>query len=210
MRLLSSLGLLTLLTTLGAGCGSVTPDEGSVAEPSPSPEVEVQVEAPAAPIAQGLYALDVETLEGEPQALSEYAGKVTLVVNVASKCGYTPQYAGLQELQSRLEDRGFTVLAFPSNEFRGQEPGDAAEIRAFCTESYGVTFPLFEKCLTQPGDGQSPVYAYLEAEAGAVPSWNFCKYLVGKDGTPTAFFESRVAPNDPELVAAIEAALAAR
>jgi glutathione peroxidase len=217
--------LCTLLLLAAVGCGSVESSDdshASTAAPGAGAEAGADTGADATPTtgasvahapaamsaeAAGLYGLDARSLEGEDMPLSEFAGKVSLVVNVASKCGYTPQYEGLQALQARLEGRGFSVLAFPSNEFRGQEPGDAAQIREFCTGTYGVTFPLFEKCRTQPGDEQSPVYAYLEDSLGAVPSWNFCKYVVGKDGTPVAFFESRVAPDDPALLAAIETAL---
>jgi len=198
----------TLVLALLAACGSpsggdaVSPPATETAAPDPAAS-RVDDAAPAS----GLYAFEARSLEGEPVALSDYAGSVTLVVNVASRCGYTPQYAGLEELHRRLTERGFQVIGFPSNEFGGQEPGDAAEIRAFCTENFGVTFPLFEKCLTQPGDGQSPVYDWLEAQTGDVPSWNFCKYLVGRDGAVVGFFGSRVSPDDPQLLDAIETAL---
>jgi glutathione peroxidase len=156
--------------------------------------------------ADSLYALTVTTLEGKELPLSTFQGKVTLVVNVASECGFTPQYAGLQKLHAELADRGFSVLGFPSNEFGGQEPGDAAGIRKFCDSRYGVTFPLFAKVVTQAGADQSPVYALL-TKGRPAPSWNFCKYLVGKDGKVIAFYESAVTPVDPGLRRAIEAAL---
>jgi glutathione peroxidase len=146
-------------------------------------------------------------LEGAPVALSEYAGKVTLVVNVASACGYTPQYTGLQALHERLKDRGFAVLGFPCNDFGRQEPGGAEEIRDFCERSFGVTFPLFEKVVTRSGPDQSPVYAELSRQIGTLPAWNFGKYLVDQQGKVLAFFEPRVAPEDPTLRAAIETAL---
>lgn len=154
-----------------------------------------------------LYALEVRSLDGRPAPMSEYRGRAALVVNVASECGLTPQYAGLQALHRELAPRGFTVLAFPSNEFGGQEPGTAATIEAFCTSEYGVTFPMFEKCATQPGAGQSPVYRYLTTVTGQKPSWNFAKYVVDPEGRVTHFFGSRVAPDDPALRAAIEAVL---
>jgi glutathione peroxidase len=156
--------------------------------------------------ADSLYDLTATTLEGKELALSTFKGKVTLVVNVASECGFTPQYADLQKLHAELSDRGFAVLGFPSNEFGEQEPGDAAGIRKFCDTNYGVKFPLFAKVVTQPGAGQCPVYALL-TKGRAAPSWNFCKYLVGKDGKVIRFYPSAVTPADPELRKAIEAAL---
>lgn len=153
-----------------------------------------------------LYEMKAKSLEGKDVALSEYKGKVVLVVNVASECGYTPQYAGLQKLHDDLSSKGFSVLGFPSNDFGKQEPGDAATIRKFCDSKYHVTFPLFEKCVTKPGAEQSPIYAFL-AKGREAPSWNFCKYLVGKDGKVRGFYNSKVKPDDKQLRADIEAAL---
>jgi len=155
-----------------------------------------------------LYDIKTTTLSGEPADLAIYRGKVTLVVNVASKCGYTPQYEGLEKLHKDLAPRGFSVLGFPSNDFGGQEPGTAAEIQDFCKLTYGVTFPMFAKVETRSGAGQSPVYAFL-GEGGALPQWNFGKYVVGKDGKVRAFFPSRTTPDSKELLDAIEQALAA-
>jgi len=161
-----------------------------------------------APLAQdSLYRLSVTTLEGEPADLNAYAGKVTLVVNVASQCGYTPQYSGLEKLYADLKGRGFVILGFPSNDFGGQEPGTATEIRQFCTLNYDVTFPLFGKVVTKPGPGQSPVYANLQRQSGDLPSWNFAKYLVAKNGKVVKFYESGVKPDDAGLRRDIEAAL---
>lgn len=145
--------------------------------------------------------------DSAPADLAKCKGKVTLVVNVASECGYTPQYAGLQKLHDELAGRGFAVLGFPSNDFGAQEPGDASQIRQFCTAKYKVTFPLFAKLQTKAGEGQSPVYAWLQKQTGKLPNWNFCKYLVGKDGKVIAFYPSKVTPDDKELRAAIDAAL---
>jgi glutathione peroxidase len=156
--------------------------------------------------ADSLYALETTTLQGQPAPLAQYAGKVTLVVNVASKCGYTPQYAGLQKLHDELAGRGFSVLGFPSNDFAGQEPGTPEEIATFCKKNYGVTFPMFSKVVTKAGEGQSPVYAFL-GKGRELPSWNFGKYLVGRDGQVVAYFPSKVAPDAKELRDAIEAAL---
>ncbi|QDU65610.1 glutathione peroxidase [Engelhardtia mirabilis] len=156
---------------------------------------------------ESLYSLSAESLAGQPAPLSAWDGQVTLVVNVASKCGFTPQYEGLQELQETYGERGFSVLAFPSNDFGGQEPGTADEIQTFCAQNYAVTFPLFAKVATK-GDDQSPVYAHLGGATGTLPGWNFCKYLVGRDGQVIAFYDSRTKPTADELTEAIEAALA--
>jgi glutathione peroxidase len=179
-------------------------------EPAPAPAAEetsaMTSETPSE-AGQGLYALQVRSLEGEPVDLGAYQGKVSLVVNVASECGYTPQYAGLQELYAQMKDRGLVVLGFPCNDFGGQEPGSPAQIRSFCTERYEVTFPMLEKVRTKAGEGQSEVYAMLGEAAGELPRWNFGKYLVGKDGQVIAYFESGVAPDSGELRKAIAAAL---
>ncbi|HEX7553237.1 MAG TPA: glutathione peroxidase [Geothrix sp.] len=152
-----------------------------------------------------LHEITLNTLEGQPQSLAAYKGKVVLAVNVASECGFTPQYAGLQKLYAEQKDRGLVVLGFPCNQFGGQEPGTAAQIETFCQKNYGVTFPLFEK-LDVKGPGQAPLYQFLTARFGE-PAWNFHKYLVGKDGQVIQAFGSKVAPDSPELKAAIEAAL---
>jgi len=154
-----------------------------------------------------LYDLKVTTLAGQPADLAVWRGKVTLVVNVASQCGFTPQYAGLEKLYRELAPRGFAILGFPSNDFGGQEPGSAEEIQLFCKRTYDVTFPLYAKIVTKAGPGQSPVYAFL-GESGSLPQWNFAKYLIDNNGKVAGFFPSRVAPDAPELRAAIEKALA--
>jgi glutathione peroxidase len=153
-----------------------------------------------------LYALKTQTLQGQPADLSVYRGKVTLVVNTASECGYTPQYEGLEQLHRELSPKGFSVLGFPSNDFGEQEPGTAQEIADFCRKNYGVTFPMFAKLSTRPGPGQSPVYAFL-GTSGHLPAWNFSKYVIGKDGRIVAFFPSAVTPDARELRAAILKAL---
>ena len=154
-----------------------------------------------------LHEITANTLAGRPESLGQYKGKVLRVVNTASECGYTPQYAGLQKLHAELAPRGFAVLGFPSNEFGGQEPGSPEQIQQFCSSKYAVSFPLFAKCETKPGAGQSPVFAALAAGTGQSPNWNFCKYLVGKDGSVIAFFPSKVAPDAAELRAAIDKAM---
>ena len=162
----------------------------------------------ATPMGTGsFYDLKVNTLAGQPADLGAYRGKVTLVVNVASQCGYTPQYAGLEKIWREMAPKGVVVLGFPSNDFGGQEPGAAEEIQQFCRRTYDVTFPLFEKVVTKAGPGQSPVYGFL-GQGGSLPAWNFSKYVVNRDGKVIAFFPSRVTPDAPELRAAIEKALA--
>lgn len=156
-----------------------------------------------------IYALKTSTLEGKEQGLADYQGKVTLLVNVASYCGNTPQYAGLERMQKKYEGRGFSVLGFPSNDFGAQEPGTPEEIRTFCSTKYQVTFPLFEKVQTKGGAGQSPVYTALEKASGKLPSWNFGKYLIGRDGHVIEYFTPQTEPEDAKLTAAIEKALAA-
>jgi glutathione peroxidase len=162
---------------------------------------------PADPV-QSLYDLKVNSLDGKPVDLGQYKGHVVLVVNVASKCGFTPQYKGLEALYNNYKDQGLFVLGFPSNDFKHQEPGTAAEIQAFCSGKYNVTFPLFEKVdvLTGAGFNQAPVYQFLTTNFPP-PSWNFCKYLVDKDGKVLKFFPSKVKPEDKQLTDAIDAAL---
>jgi glutathione peroxidase len=153
------------------------------------------------------YELKTMTLDGKPADLSQYRGKVSLIVNVASKCGYTPQYEGLEKLHRDWKGKGFNVLGFPSNDFGGQEPGTAQEIADFCRLTYDVTFPMFEKVVTKKGAGQSPVYAFL-GRSGNLPAWNFSKYVIDKQGRIVAFFPSDVTPEHPDLRAAISKALA--
>lgn len=151
------------------------------------------------------YEMTVNRLDGKPESLANFKGKVVLAVNVASECGYTPQYEGLQKLYADYKDRGLVVLGFPCNQFGGQEPGSAAEIQSFCSTKFHVSFPLFEK-LDVKGPKQAPVYTFLTAKHGE-PAWNFHKYLVGKDGQVIAAFKSGVTPESAELRGAIEAAL---
>jgi len=155
-----------------------------------------------------LYDIPVHTLTGDPSSLGSLAGKTLLVVNVASKCGLTPQYEGLEKLHERFADQGFAVVGFPCNQFGGQEPGTADEIAEFCSATYGVSFPMFEK-IEVNGPERHPVYQELTAvpdasgEAGDI-QWNFEKFLVRPDGTVAARFRPRTEPDDPAVVAAIE------
>jgi glutathione peroxidase len=197
---------LQLVAVVGVSFCASACTEKSAPRPSESastPSATAAAPSPRAP--SGLYQLTTSTLEGAAQPLSVYAGKVALVVNVASECGYTPQYQGLETLYETYAPRGFVILGFPSNDFGEQEPGDSKEIRAFCSSKFHVTFPMFEKVHTA-GPEQSPVYAFLGATHG-LPQWNFHKYLVGKDGQVIAAFPSAVTPDSSTLVKAIEAAL---
>jgi glutathione peroxidase len=158
-----------------------------------------------------LFDIPIDTLTGEPASLAPYEGKTLLLVNVASKCGLTPQYEGLERLQKTYGDKGFSVLGFPCNQFMGQEPGSAEEIAEFCSATYGVTFPLFEK-IDVNGDGRHPIYAELtevpdaEGQAGDI-MWNFEKFLVAPSGEVVGRFRPRTDPEDPVVVAAITANL---
>jgi glutathione peroxidase len=152
-----------------------------------------------------LHDLSATTIDGKEQSLSDYKGKVVLVVNTASECGSTPQYADLEKLWRELKDKGLVVLGFPSNDFGGQEPGNEAEIQRFCSANYQVTFPLYAKVKTM-GDGQSPVYRFLSADYGE-PKWNFHKYLVSKKGRVIKAFPTAVPPDDAGLRKAIDSAL---
>jgi len=158
-----------------------------------------------------IYDIPLRTLAGAPWSLAELAGRALLIVNVASKCGLTPQYEGLQQLHERYADRGFSVVGFPCNQFGGQEPGTPEEIQDFCSTTYGVTFPLGEK-IEVNGPGRHPLYAELtrvpdaDGKAGDV-EWNFEKFLVAPSGAVVRRFRPGTEPTDPELVAAIEAQL---
>ena len=158
-----------------------------------------------------IYDHAAKTLKGDPSSLKDHAGKALLLVNVASKCGLTPQYRGLEELHEKYAPRGFEVIGFPCNQFGGQEPGSAEEIEKFCSTTYGVTFPMFEK-IDVNGANRHPIYQELTAvadeggKAGDI-QWNFEKFLISADGKTIQRFRPKTEPNDPKLVAAIEAAL---
>ena len=158
-----------------------------------------------------LYDTEISTLDGKSGLLAGQQGKVTLMVNVASKCGLTPQYTGLEKIHEKYADRGFSVIGFPSNQFGAQEPGSPEEIAEFCSTTYGVTFPMSEK-IDVNGDDKHPLYAELEKTADAEGHsgdirWNFEKFLVGRDGSVIARFNPMVEPEAPELIEAIEKAL---
>lgn len=165
--------------------------------------------AAASAFGASLDSIPFKTTEGTETTLKAYAGKVVLVVNVASRCGNTPQYAGLEALYKKFGGEGLVVLGFPCNDFGGQEPGTNAEIKEFCTSKYNVTFPILDKVHVK-GPEQTPLYAALTGPSAKFPGdvkWNFGKFLIGRDGAVIARFEPGVKPEDPALVAAIEAAL---
>jgi len=158
-----------------------------------------------------MYDFTMRDIDGKDVSLSAFKGKVLLIVNVASKCGFTGQYAGLEKLYTTYTNRGFVVLGFPANDFLGQEPGTEAEIKRFCTLTYGVAFPLFAK-ISVKGKDIHPLYGFLTSKEtnpnfGGVISWNFNKFLIGRDGAIVGRFGSRTKPDDKELIAAVEKAL---
>jgi glutathione peroxidase len=159
---------------------------------------------------KGLLDREYRQLAGKEKVnlQATYGGQVLLVVNTASKCGFTPQYEGLEAMYAKYKDQGFAVLGFPSNDFMGQEPGSEEDIQEFCTLTYGVKFPMFEKVQVR-GSGATPLYVDLQKATGEAPGWNFHKYLIDRDGKVVASFGSRTAPDDPKLVAEIEKLLAA-
>ena len=155
-----------------------------------------------------VFDIETTTLEGKPLKMQDWKGQAVLVVNVASRCGFTGQYSGLQKLSERWKDKGLVVVGVPCNDFGGQEPGSAGEIRQFCSSRYDVDFPMLSKQSTRAGKDQSPLYEYLGTRTGKLPGWNFCKYLVHPDGTTIEFFDSRTAPDGKALDARVKAAVA--
>ena len=163
-------------------------------------------------VPMSVYDFSMQTIDGKDVSLSAYKGKAVMIVNTASQCGYTPQYKSLEALYQQYKDKGFEILAFPSNDFGGQEPGTNEEIKEFCASKYSVTFPLFDK-LHVKGAEQHPLYAELTGKTSPFPGdvkWNFSKFLVSRDGKILKRFDSKVAPDAPELIAAVEAALSVK
>jgi glutathione peroxidase len=156
--------------------------------------------------ASSVHEFTLNSIDGKPGPLSAYQGKVVLIVNVASRCGFTPQYAGLEALYEKYKDRGFTILGFPANNFGGQEPGTNEEIKTFCSSKYNVTFPMYAK-ISVKGDDKAPLYQFLTAATGSEIQWNFTKFLVDKNGKVVARFEPKVTPESPDVAEAIEKAL---
>jgi len=155
----------------------------------------------------GVYSFTLNSIDGKPAPLANYKGKVVLLVNVASQCGYTPQYSALEAIYEKYKDQGFVILGFPANNFGAQEPGTNEEIKTFCTRKYSVTFPMYAK-ISVKGDDQAPLYGYLTKETGAGMTgdikWNFTKFLVDRDGKVIQRFEPAVTPDSKEVTAAIE------
>jgi glutathione peroxidase len=165
----------------------------------------------SAPAAKSVYEFTLKDINGKDVKIADYKGKVLLLVNTASQCGYTPQYKGLQMIYQKYQEQGFTVLGFPANNYGGQEPGSNDEIKEFCTMRYKVTFPMFAK-ISVKGDDQHPLYQYLTSKEsnpqyGGDVTWNFNKFLVSKSGQIIGRFGSKVEPESPELTGAIEQAL---
>lgn len=158
----------------------------------------------------GVYSFTLNSIDGKPAPLADYKGKVVLLVNVASQCGYTPQYSALEAIYEKYKGQGFVILGFPANNFGAQEPGTNEEIKTFCTRKYSVTFPMYSK-ISVKGADQAPLYGYLTKETGAGIAgdikWNFTKFLFDRNGNPVARFEPAVKPDSPEVQAAIESTL---
>ncbi len=190
---------ILLVLALGASCfGCDTKTQQPASGPPDSSKA----------MTQSIHSLRMKRIDGTDELLKAYEGKVLLVVNTASECGYTPQYEGLEKLHEKYAAKGFAVLGFPANDFGGQEPGSSQEIAAFCTSKFGVRFPMFEK-VTTVGAQRSELYAMLASKLGE-PKWNFHKYLVDKHGVPVRAWPSATKPDSAELATAIEEQLAAR
>jgi glutathione peroxidase len=201
MKLLSPIHRLLPLLALAAGAAGWSPPAPAQAAPAAAGATAAALACPA------LLNQTVNRLQDEkPQALCQYAGKVLLVVNTASYCGFTPQYQGLEALHAKYAAQGLVVLGFPSNDF-SQEPGQGKEIADFCYNTYGVKFPMFTKT-SVVGKGASPLFAALAKATGEAPDWNFHKYLIDRQGRAVASFDTRVTPDNVQLVSSIEKALA--
>lgn len=189
-----------------AACQAAAPEAAAQAPASPAEAKKQEPAKKGVAVSQSIYDIPVKTIDGKDTTLAQYKGKTLLIVNVASQCGYTRQYPGLQALWEAEKANGLVVLGFPSNDFGGQEPGSDAEIAAFCSGGkYNVDFPMFSKIQVKAGDGQHPLYKHLTEAAGSQVSWNFNKFLVGPDGKVIKRFDSRVEPQSEELLAAIRA-----
>jgi glutathione peroxidase len=162
---------------------------------------------------KSVYDFTLNSIDGEPTSLSKFRGKVVLLVNVASRCGFTPQYAALEKVYEQYKDRGFVIIGIPANNFGGQEPGTNQEIKTFCSTKYNVTFPMMAK-VSVKGEDKTPLYQFLtdpstSQKVGGEIRWNFTKFLIGPEGRPVARFEPDTAPDSPQVVAAIEKELSA-
>jgi glutathione peroxidase len=156
--------------------------------------------------ASSIHEFNLNSIDGKPAPLSTYKGKIVLVVNVASRCGYTPQYKGLEALYEKYKDQGFVIVGFPANNFGAQEPGTNEEIKTFCSSKYNVTFPMYSK-ISVAGTDKAPLYDYLTSTGGGEVKWNFTKFLVGRDGKVITRFESKVDPESADMISAVDKAL---
>jgi len=156
--------------------------------------------------ASSIHEFSMNSIDGKPAPLAAYKGKIVLVVNVASRCGYTPQYTGLEALYQKYKSQGLVIVGFPANNFGMQEPGTDEEIKTFCSSKYNVTFPIYSKISVKGGD-KAPLYEYLTSTGGGEVKWNFTKFLVGRDGKVITRFESAVTPESTDIVSAVEKAL---
>ncbi len=191
-----------------ASCDRENPEAKKQTAPSGEPAADMASDVSTAPI----YRFEMDSIDGTPVKIGTYSGKVLLLVNVASKCGYTPQYAGLEQLYEKYQADGLVILGFPANNFGSQEPGTNEEIKAFCTTNYNVTFPMFAK-ISVKGDDIHPLYKFLtdpttDPNFSGPITWNFNKYLIGRDGSIIGRYDSKVEPLSPELTGDIENALA--
>ena len=182
----------TALATFGLGCAKDAPQ---------TPELNERWSD------ESLWSLEVVDIDGNTRSLADYQGKVALVVNVASRCGFTSQYEELQALFEQRGDSDFVILGFPCNDFGSQESGTESEIKSFCSTRYGVEFPMFEKVQITSDEDRSPVYMLLGTQTGKLPGWNFSKYVVGRDGRAIEFFSSTVTPSSPKIQSVIDEAM---
>ena len=182
----------TALATFGLGCAREAPQ---------TPELQAKWSD------ESLWSLEVVDIDGNQRSLGEFAGKVALVVNVASRCGFTSQYEELQALYEERGDTDFVILGFPCNDFGGQESGTESQIKSFCSSRFGIEFPMFGKVQIRDDESRSSVYALLGTQTGKLPGWNFSKYVVGRDGRAVAFFGSTVTPSSPKIRSSIDTAM---
>ena len=199
--------LLVPIVILGVGCSSKTtePTDAAGEASHDTAEVETVAGQPAATEEMDMLEVSMNRIDGTPESLEQYKGKVVMVVNVASKCGLTPQYDQLEAMYDKYKDQGLVILGFPANDFHRQEPGTNAEILEFCTGEYGVTFPMFEKIVVT-GDDAHPFYKTL-TEKSEAPSWNFTKYLIDRNGHFVERIEPQTTPDDPKVVEKVESLL---
>jgi len=198
--------LILTVVTMSLASAAPVPGVGAASKPAAAPATNGDK-----PMSRSIYDFRVATIDGEQKSLADYRGRTLLIVNTASRCGFTRQYTSLEGLYQRYKDRGFEILAFPANNFMGQEPGTNAEIKEFCSLEYRTTFPLFEK-ISVKGKDIAPLYAYLTRESGhpGAISWNFAKFLVGPDGRVVARFDPATDPLDPQVTERVESLVAKR